>query len=81
MISKSKKKIEDLFLSTFLPWQHRKRPKNKASKLQNAKSLIFFLLNSRRVHSVQDSLISAAESLDKFRGLVNLALILLVSLN
>ena len=34
-----------------------------------------------RVHKAQDSLINPSESLDRFRGLVNLALVFLVSKN
>ena len=34
-----------------------------------------------RVHKAQDSLINPSESLDRFRGLVNLALVFLVSEN
>ena len=34
-----------------------------------------------RVHKAQDSIISPSETLDRFRGLVNLALVFLVSEN
>lgn len=43
--------------------------------------LFLFVFRDYRVHKNQDSLISPSESLDRFRGLVNLALVFLVSEN
>lgn len=40
-----------------------------------------FVFRDYSVHKTQDSLINPSESLDRFRGLVNLALVFLVSEN